>query len=316
MADLSKVEWIVQDIYDIKIQGATNIAKAAFQILIDELERQDFKSDIEVKEFMMTAMDKLEKARPTEPMMFNGMDYIRSKISEYENKVKNWVELDSSLRSEWLMATTCYLNMIHDTAKKAIENGKDILEYGQSVLTHCHSSGATKTIIANREWWREIFVYNTETRPLFQGHKTAKDFLDAGMKITMIVDSSAAFILDKDDPFGIDIDAVIIGCDAIKLNGDIINKVGTYSIAHAARDNKIPVYIAGNLLKTDVKDSIQIETRNPKEIWEDMPEWLEIMNFAFDQVPAKYITGIITEFGIIKPEAVRKSVKEFYPWMK
>jgi methylthioribose-1-phosphate isomerase len=64
------------------------------------------------------------------------------------------------------------------------------------------------------------------------------------MKITMVVDSSAPFILDRNDPFGLDIDAVIIGCDAIKLNGDIINKVGSYSIAHAAYDNKIPVYIA------------------------------------------------------------------------
>jgi methylthioribose-1-phosphate isomerase len=82
------------------------------------------------------------------------------------------------------------------------------------------------------------------------------------MKITMVVDSSAPFILDRNDPFGLDIDAVIIGCDAIKLNGDIINKVGSYSIAHAAYDNKIPVYVAGNLLKTDVRDSIQIETRS------------------------------------------------------
>jgi methylthioribose-1-phosphate isomerase len=105
-------------------------------------------------------------------------------------------------------------------------------------------------------------VYNTETRPLYQGHKTAKDFLDAGMKITMVVDSSAPFILDPHNPFGLSINAVIIGCDAIKLNGDVINKVGSYSIVHAAYDNKIPVYIAGNLLKTDVRDSIQIETRS------------------------------------------------------
>jgi methylthioribose-1-phosphate isomerase len=82
------------------------------------------------------------------------------------------------------------------------------------------------------------------------------------MKITMVVDSSAPFILDPHNPFGLNINAVIIGCDAIKLNGDVINKVGSYSIVHAAYDNKIPIYIAGNLLKTDVRDSIQIETRS------------------------------------------------------
>jgi ribose 1,5-bisphosphate isomerase len=115
--------------------------------------------------------------------------------------------------------------MIDDTAKKAIQNGIGILDYGDSVLTHCHSSSAIKTIIANKADGNDFLVYNTETRPLYQGHKTAKDFLEAGMKVTMVVDSSAPFILDRDDPFGLDIDAVIIGCDAIKLNGDIINKV-------------------------------------------------------------------------------------------
>ncbi len=122
--------------------------------------------------------------------------------------------------------------------------------------------------------------------------------------------------MDRDDPFGIDIDAVIIGCDAIKLNGDIINKVWSYGICRAAYDQKIPVYIAGNLLKTDVKDSIQIETRNQKEVRADAPEWVEIINFAFDQVPGKYVTGIITEFGIIKPEKVAQIIDKEYPWME
>jgi methylthioribose-1-phosphate isomerase len=136
------------------------------------------------------------------------------------------------------------------------------------------------------------------------------------MKITMVVDSSAPFILDRNDPFGLDIDAVIIGCDAIKLNGDIINKVGSYSIARAAYDNKIPVYIAGNLLKTDIHDTIQIETRSGTEVWPDRPEGIDIINFAFDQVPAKFLTGIITEFGIIKPNEVEDVVKKEYPRME
>lgn len=206
--------------------------------------------------------------------------------------------------------------MIHETASTAIEQGNDLLGYASTVLTHCHSSSAVKTILANKREGKDIFVYNTETRPLYQGHKTAKDFLDAGVKITMIVDGSASFILDKEDPFGIDIDAVIIGCDAIKLNGDIINKVGSYSICRAAHDHQIPVYIAGNLLKTDVKDTIQIETRDPKEVRADAPEGLEIINFAFDQVPGRYVSGIITEFGIIKPEKVATTVAKHYPWMQ
>jgi translation initiation factor 2B subunit (eIF-2B alpha/beta/delta family) len=69
-------------------------------------------------------------------------------------------------------------------------------------------------------------------------------------------------------------------------------------------------------LKTDVRDSIQIETRSWTEVWEDKPEGIDIINFAFDQVPAKLLTAIITEFGIIKPNEVRAVVKKEYPWMK
>lgn len=311
MANLYKVKQVVQDIYDIKIQWATNIAKAAFQILINELQNQTFSNTTDVVEFMKPAMEMLQKARPTEPMMFNGMAYIQNIITQNQTEQKTDI-----FTAKVLEGTQCYLTMITDTAKTAIQNWNDLLEYWNSVLTHCHSSSAVKTIIANQEWGRELFVYNTETRPLYQGHKTATDFVKAGLNITMIVDSSAAFILDKDDPFGIDIDVVIIGCDAIKLNGDIINKVGSYSIVHAARDNQIPVYIAGNLLKTDVHNTIQIETRNSDEVRADRPQWVEIINFAFDQVPWKYITGIITEFGIIQPSQVAETVSKHYPWMK
>ncbi|MDR0283184.1 MAG: hypothetical protein LBI53_08115 [Candidatus Peribacteria bacterium] len=89
MADLKRVEQIVQDIYDIKIQGATNIAKSAFRILVDELKRQKFSSCVEVREFMLPAMMMLEKARPTEPMMFNGMAYITDKLDAYKDSDVN-----------------------------------------------------------------------------------------------------------------------------------------------------------------------------------------------------------------------------------
>lgn len=310
MADLSKVQQIVDDIAAIKIQGATNIAKSAFHILVEELKRQKFSTAVEVREFLFPAMQMLEKARPTEPMMFNGMAYITSEVASLGDEADV-----ASLRQKAEEAAQHYFDLIISTAQQAIDNGVGILKYGDSVLTHCHSSSAIKTIIANKAGGKDFLVYNTETRPLYQGRKTAKDFLDAGMKITMIVDASAPFILDKDDPFGLDIHAVIIGCDAIKLDGSIINKVGSYSISAAAFDNTIPVYIAGNLLKLDVHDDIHIETRAGEEVWPDKPEGLEIINFAFDQIPPRFVTGIITEFGILKPHELEPALKKHYPWM-
>lgn len=96
----------------------------------------------------------------------------------------------------------------------------------------------------------------------------------------------------------------------------MINKVGSYSVGLSALYANVPVYIAGNLLKVDVHDTIQIEQRKSHEVWEDAPENLEFLNFAFDKIPPKFIRGIITEFGIIKPRDVRKYIEQYYPWMQ
>jgi hypothetical protein len=78
----------------------------------------------------------------------------------------------------------------------------------------------------------------------------------------------------------------------------------------------VPVYIAGNFLKVDVHDTIQIEQRHSHEVWEDAPDKLDFLNFAFDKIPPKFIRGIITEFGIIKPREIRSYIEKYYPWMK
>lgn len=310
MANLKNVEQVVQDIKDIKIQWATNIAKAAFEILFKELKSQEFKSFIDVSEFTKTSMKMLEEARPTEPMLFNGMSYVYAKIQPEIEKA----DLKSFTKTA-IEASETYFNMITDTADQAIQNGVWIINYWDAVFTYCHSGSAIKTILANKKNWVDFVVYNWETRPLYQWHKTAQDFLDAWVKITMVTDNAAEFIIDKDNPMWLDIDCIVIWCDALKLDWSVINKVWSFWICSAAYHSKIPVYIAWNLLKCDIHNDVHIETRDPKEVWPDKPEELEIINFAFDQIPGKYITWIITEFWIIKPAELKESVKKNYPWM-
>ncbi len=310
MADLKNVEQVVQDIKDIKIQWATNIAKSAFEILFKELKSQEFKSFADAYEFTKTSMKMLEDARPTEPMLFNGMSYIYAKIHPEIEKA----DLKSFLKIA-INASETYFNMITETAEKAVQNGVWIINYWDAVFTYCHSNSAINTILANKRNWIDFVVFNWETRPLYQWHKTAMDFLNAGIKVTMVTDNAAPFIIDDSDPMWLDIDCIIIGCDALKLNWSVINKVWSFGMCSTAFHSKIPVYIAGNLLKTDIHDDVHIETRDAQEVWPDKPEELEIINFAFDQIPAKYITWIITEFGIIKPSELKETVKKHYPWM-
>ena len=310
MANLKNVEQVVQDIKDIKIQWATNIAKSAFDIISKELKSQEFESFAEAYEFLKSSMKMLEDARATEPMLFNWMSFIYAQIQPEVEKS----DLESFLKTA-IDASETYYNMITKTAEQAIQNWKWIINNWDAVFTYCHSGSAIKTILANREKWVDFVVYNWETRPLYQWHKTAIDFLEAGVKVTMVTVNAAPFIIDESDPMWLDINCVIIGCDAIKLDWSVINKIWSFGICSTAYHSNISVYIAWNLLKVDIHDDVHIETRDPKEIWPDKPEWLEIINFAFDQVPAKYITGIITEFWIIKPSELKEIVKKNYPRM-
>lgn len=310
MVNTKNVEQVVQDIKDIKIQWATNIAKAAFEIIFKELKSQEFKDFNEAYEFTRTSMKILEDARPTEPMLFNWMSYIHAKIEPEIEKA----DLSSFLNTA-INASETYFNMISKTAEQAINNWVGIINNWDAVFTYCHSWSAIKTIIAHKKKWIDFVVYNWETRPLYQWHKTAIDFLNAWVKVTMVTDNAAPFIIDDSDPMWLDINCVIIGCDAIKLNWSIINKIWSFWICSTAYHSNIPVYIAWNLLKTDIHNDVNIETRDPKEVWPDKPEELEIINFAFDQIPAKYITWIISEFWIIKPSELEETVKKNYPWM-
>lgn len=182
-------------------------------------------------------------------------------------------------------------------------------------MTHCHSGSVIKILVEAHKQGKKIQVYNTETRPLYQGRKTSQDLVKAGVPDIMITDDIAPFFVDNVYEPNIDIDMVIIGSDAIKINGDIYNKVGSFGIALSARHSKIPVYIVGSLLKVDTENSVKIEQRSGQELRADAPKGLKIVNYAFDMVPAKFITGIITEYGIIKPKDIKKTVKKHYPWM-
>ena len=131
----------------------------------------------------------------------------------------------------------------------------------------------------------------------------------------MITDDTAPFFVDNLYESDTHINMVIIGSDAIKISGDVYNKVGSFGIALAAWHSKIPVYVVGSLLKVDTENSVKIEQRSGQELRSDAPKWLKIINYAFDMVPAKFITGIITEYGIIKPKDIKKAVKKYYQWM-
>lgn len=306
---LTNIKKVADDIKTITIQWATNIAMAGFEVMKLELENQKFISQEALSDFVKKSVKLLMEARATEPMLFNWLKYCLSVLEQ--NKSKEILALKEKL----IHSFDEFINILDDEDLRRADIWSDLIKNEFNVLTHCHSGSAIDILTTAWDKWTKFHTYNTETRPLFQWRKTSKDLVKAGIPTTMIPDSAATFFVDNLYESHVDIDVVVIGCDAIKLNGNVINKIWSFGIWLAAWHSNISVYIAWSLLKVDTTGKVKIEKRDGKEVWSDAPEGLEIINYAFDLVPAKFITGIITEFGIIKPDEIQDAIKKYYPWM-
>ncbi|MCX6822946.1 MAG: S-methyl-5-thioribose-1-phosphate isomerase [candidate division SR1 bacterium] len=318
--NFKNIKKVADDITSITIQGATNIAKAALEIMINEIKTKKFKTIAELESFVKQGAKLLMQARPTEPMLFNGMkcslvQVTSSKVNGLKSGKDSLAKQVNQLQTRILKALKMYLLDLQGEEKLRPKIGAKIIKSGYHIMTHCHSGSVVKVLTTARDQGKKIHVYNTETRPLYQGRRTSADLLKAGVPDTMITDDSAPFFTDNIYESEVHIDIVIIGSDCIKLNGDVYNKIGSFAIAMAAWHSGTPVYIVGSLTKVDTEGKVKIEKRSGKEIRPDAPKGLEIINYAFDMIPAKFITGIITEYGIIPPKDIKKYVKTYYPWM-
>ncbi|MNG02089.1 Methylthioribose-1-phosphate isomerase [compost metagenome] len=190
----------------------------------------------------------------------------------------------------------------------------DLFEDGMGVLTHCNAGGlatakygtALAPFYLAKEQGINLKVFADETRPVLQGARlTAFELQQAGVDVTLICDNMAGMVMSKGW-----INAVIVGTDRVAANGDVANKIGTYSVAVLAKAHGIPFYVACPLstidLNTPSGDLIPIEERHAEEITEGFgkrtaPEGVKVFNPAFDVTPNEYVTAIITEKGIVKP---------------
>jgi len=253
---------IVKDIRNIKIQGARNIAKAALKAY-----------------FLVpgkSSKKKLSFSRPTEPMMKNVLDMAEKGISKKEI-LKHFLEAQEK---------------INKYVFKLIKNN-DI------IFTHCHSTNVLGSLIYAKKKGKKFQVYNTETRPLFQGRKTARELRKAGIEVTMFVDAAVAFAIEKENKKDkIYSNKVFLGADALLKKG-VVNKIGSKTIAKIAHDSKIPVYIIADSWKYYPK-KINLEMRDFFEVWKKAKKLkINIKNPAFEFIPKKYITKIISELGIL-----------------
>jgi len=271
MDNQKRFDKIAEDIKSVKIQGAKNIAKAAFQAYSLVPSEKSIK--------------KLLSLRPTEPMLEKVLNLVGKKSNEE------------------------ILEHFDSNQKEINKNVLKLIKHKDVIFTHCHSTNVINALIFAKKSWRNFEVYNTETRPLFQGRKTAKELRKAGIKVTMFVDSASAIALEKENKKDkIYANKVFLGADALLANG-IINKIGSGMISELAFKNKIPVYILADSWKFS-KKKVPIENRSLNEVWDKAPKNVKIKNPAFEFIKEKYISGIVTEFGIMKYKDFVKKMKK------
>ncbi|CVK33289.1 ribose 1,5-bisphosphate isomerase [Methanoculleus bourgensis] len=296
-----------ENIKKMEIRGAGRIARAAVEALADFARNLDV-SDPEVfKQEMQGAARTLISTRPTAVSLPNAVKYVMRALDSFES-VEAAREATLSRAAEFIEHSEHAVEWIAEIGARHISDG-DVL------LTHCNSEAALGCILEAHRQGKEIEVYATEVRPRGQGLITIRTLNEAGIRTNYIIDSAVRYFIN-------DVDLVIVGADAIAVNGAVVNKIGTAQIAHAANEARTNVIVAAETYKfaprTILGEKIEIEERDPAEVLpreeaERLP-FVRVRNPAFDVTPAEYIDLIITERGAIPPELAYTVIRDYLGW--
>jgi methylthioribose-1-phosphate isomerase len=296
------------------IRGAPDIGVAAaygFALAAQSIKASS-KADFLTK--LRPISDILASSRPTAVNLFWALERL--------NKVAQGGKNVSQIKAA-LIIEAQRIEAENDEANRRLsEYGAELIQDGFTILTHCNAGSlatagygtALGVIKMAKEQGKKVNVYANETRPLLQGARlTVWELLKEKIPVTLITDSMAGYFMNK----GV-INCVIVGADRIAVNGDVANKIGTYTMAVLAAENGIPFYVAAPMSTIDFSLSsgadIPIEERNPDEVTHIRgiriaPKGVKAANPAFDVTPHYYISAIITEKGVFREPYVEKMKK-------
>ncbi len=271
---------------------------------------------------MAEICDHLASTRPTAVNLFWGIGRIRDRYNSLAATNTPIPEIKTAVVA---LAREMYDEDIAN-CRQLGAFGADLLPKSGTILTHCNAGAlaacgygsALGVIRAAVERGHRIDVFADETRPYLQGARlTAWELMKDGIPTTVLCDNMSAHLMSKGR-----IQAVIVGADRIAANGDTANKIGTYGVSILAREHDLPFYVAAPWatidLATATGEGIPIEQRDPREVTHSngrqmTPDGVSIENPAFDVTPAKYITAIITERGVLRApfgESIARMARE------
>lgn len=292
------VDLTARDIKTMKVRGALDIAIAAAGALRNSVSMGKSPSDL-VKDGL-----KLKYARPTAVSLPNTVNYILGVIDENRRLGKE------DFRKKTVGQINLFIEEQKNAVKKIAEIGSRLIENKDTILTHCQSDTVEGVLIKARKDGVKFNVVCTETRPRQQGYLTAKILRKNNIPTTLIIDSAVNYVMKK-----LEVDKVIVGADAVMVNGDVINKIGTSQVAVCAAAMDVEFIVATQSIKFSPESVygklVEIEDRGPREVTNKL-SGVKILNPGFDVTPAHHISKIVTEHGIISPGGVYQILEHFH----
>ncbi|GKU80220.1 S-methyl-5-thioribose-1-phosphate isomerase [Paenibacillus sp. L3-i20] len=304
---LTTSEDVWEAIRHLKVRGAPAIGiAAAYGVVLGSRSADSVDKWLHA---VLKEAEYLATSRPTAVNLFWALDRMKAAATRF---VQQQLSLEQCIDSLTKEAVTIQ-SEDEETNRLIGEHALTLFKHDMGVLTHCNAGGlatakygtALAPFYLAKERGIDIRVFADETRPVLQGARlTAFELQQAGVDVTLICDNMAGMVMAKGW-----VDAVIVGTDRVAANGDVANKIGTYSVAVLAKAHGIPFYVACPLstidLQTPTGAEIPIEERNAEEITEGFgkrtaPQGIKVYNPAFDITPHEYVTAIITEKGIIE----------------
>ena len=207
-------------------------------------------------------------------------------------------------------------NLVDHIQKSVVRISKiarGLIPQGGRILTHSYSSTVLRTLTDAKEEGKDFEVVCTESRPMCEGLQLAKKLSENRIRVRLEIDCAAPYTMK-------DIDVVLVGADCITPYG-LVAKVGTYSLALGAKEKGIPFYaLCGTekLLGAGMAKKYRILRKEPREVWPDAPQGVEVFNFYFDATPLNYLTSILTEEGILRGDEIlrrfqKMKVSDYFP---
>src|SRR6202041_132719 len=310
-------EQVADVIRNMVVRGAPAIGVAAAMGIALGVKNSKAETVRDLKRDLDQICDNMSKTRPTAVNLFWAIRRMQDKFERVRIRPIAQIQQDLVEESKRLHSEDIAANQAMG------RHGATLMPNSGGVLTHCNAGAlatagygtAVGVIRAAVEQGKKIHVYADETRPFLQGARlTAWELMKDGIPTTVISDSMAGVMMQKGK-----IGAIVVGADRVAANGDVANKVGTYTVAVMAKEHNIPFYVAAPISTVDLAtpdgSKIPIEQRNPREVThiggkQMTPDGVGIENPAFDVTPAKYVDAIITERGIGRPP-YDESLREF-----